>query len=472
VPRLEALEDRTLPTAYTFTLVADTSGSLFDLEGAPSINPSGTVAFRGVMRDTGVRGVYTGKGGPLTTIADTSGSFDFLDVPSINAAGTVSFDGQTNTFFQGTYTGKGGPVTTIFANFNPFLSVLRLPFLGPSINASGTVAFDVFTTMGIQGIYTGKGGPLTTIADTSGSFIDFSSPAINASGTVAFIGATSTGGGIYTGKGGPLTTIADTSGFDSFGLPSINNSGTVAFTAGLNTGGTGIFTGKGGPLTTIVTNTSPSSPFSAFGDPSINTSGAVAFIAELRGGGKGIYTWPDAVANKVIQTGDSLFGSTVTETGLYSSIYALNNSGQIAFFARLADGREVIVRADPVVGPLLKAAPPAAPGEGSGVDALDGGTALSNGAQVDGSSALVVALAAPASTLAIAPPLSAQPPAALGTGIDSLGAVTVTTDAAAPASVFALEAPQPAQDLLFAAWADDAAAPAWPDRLDLLGPGA
>jgi len=47
--------------------------------------------------------------------------------------------------------------------------------------------------------------------------------------------------------------------------------------------------------------------------------------------------------NKVIATGDSLFGSTVTNLSLSSK--GLNNSNQLAFFALLADGTSVIGRA-------------------------------------------------------------------------------------------------------------------------------
>lgn len=51
----------------------------------------------------------------------------------------------------------------------------------------------------------------------------------------------------------------------------------------------------------------------------------------------GIYTGPDRVADKVIATGDSLFGSTVTDLAFDRD--GMNNKGQIAFTAHLADGR-------------------------------------------------------------------------------------------------------------------------------------
>ncbi len=166
-------------------------------------------------------------------------------------------------------------------------------------------------------------------------------------GTVAFRGRLAAGlfPGVFTGSGGPLTTIADTSGpFSGFGngFPALNDSGTVIFPAGLDAGGVGIFTGSGGPTTTIVTSDGPFLVFGAF--PAINAGGQVAFLGLLDAGGSGIFTGPDPVNDRVIAIGDPLFGSTVTALEFYRG---LNDAGQITFFAQLADGRQVIVRADP-----------------------------------------------------------------------------------------------------------------------------
>jgi hypothetical protein len=165
---------------------------------------------------------------------------------------------------------------------------------------------------------------------------------------VAFQASLDAGGqGIFTGSGGPTTTLYDTNGpFSSVAFPSLNDAGTVAFQASLDAGGFGIFTGSGGPTTTIATNVGP---FSGFSPPSLNNAGTVAFDATLEAGGRGIFTGPDPVDDRVIGTGDPLFGSTVT--GVFVGPEGLNDSGQLAFRATLADGRQVIVRADPVPEP-------------------------------------------------------------------------------------------------------------------------
>src|SRR5262249_58324216 len=87
--------------SYTFTKIADCSDDSITVpdSGGVSINAQGTVAFIGNL-NAGGQGVFTGNGGPLTTIVDTNqgfGSFGlfsgFGGRPSINDAGTVAFTG-------------------------------------------------------------------------------------------------------------------------------------------------------------------------------------------------------------------------------------------------------------------------------------------------------------------------------------------------------------------------------------------
>jgi hypothetical protein len=139
-----------------------------------------------------------------------------------------------------------------------------------------------------------------------------------------------------------IITNSDTSEFASFFSPVINNEGTIAFGALLDDGGIGVFKNTG-----AVTRIADSSgPFRYFYATAINNKGTVAFWADLDPGPFGIYTGPDVVADKVIQTGDPLFGSTVK--GLSFGSKGLNDQGEVAFWAALADGREVIVRASPL----------------------------------------------------------------------------------------------------------------------------
>jgi len=339
---------------YSFDTIADSNDG-FSSFRAPSLNASGTAAFAAGLA-TGGFGIFTGAGGATTTIADTGGAFPvFIGDPSLNASGTAAFAARRSSgvFFNnagtGIFTGAGGATTTIAER--SLTSFFKF-FGAPSLNDSGTAAFRaVFQTSpgaGGTGIFTVAGGARTTIADTSGAFSVFlGDPALNASGTAAFRASLDAGGsGIFTGAGGATTTIADTSGaFSSFSDPALNASGTAAFRANLGLGQRGIFTGAGGATTTIANN---SGAFSSFlGDPALNASGTVAFRANLKGGfNSGIFTGADAAADKVIALGDPLAGSTVAALDFFRD--GLNDSGQIAFLAVLADNTRGIYRATPV----------------------------------------------------------------------------------------------------------------------------
>ncbi len=163
----------------------------------------------------------------------------------------------------------------------------------------------------------------TKVSNTSGPYSVFRNPSINDVGTVvfeAFIAVDTPPTGILTGSGGSTTTIAEGSApIDVVFNPSINKAETTAY-AGVG--------------------------YTYFNsDPSINKLGTVAFEAELDAGGSGIFIGPDPIVDKVIVVGDSLFGSTVTE--LFISQKGLNDAGQLAFQATLADGNRAVFRADP-----------------------------------------------------------------------------------------------------------------------------
>jgi hypothetical protein len=353
---------------FTFTKIADDSGpfSFVDVSFGPEpvINNRGTVAFLTNL-DTGGAGIFTGSGGATTTIAiaNYSGPFGTLGMfdspPALNDEGTVAFlailnSGVPRSFFGGGLFTSNGGSTTFIADNN-----LRIaPFLGnPAINNEGTIAITAPLSGVSDLLFTVSGGATTLIADNSGPFSGFGSTAINDAGTVAFFASRDEGSnGLFTTSGGAITSIADSSGPFGFllGGPAINNTGTLAFSAFRDFqdfleggGGGGIFTSSGGVTTIIADNTGPFRTFGS-GVPALNDAGTVAFLASLDEGGSGIFTGPNPVTDKVIATGDSLFGSTVTSLSFNRlSSKGLNNAGQLTFFAQLADGSSGIFRADP-----------------------------------------------------------------------------------------------------------------------------
>ncbi len=330
-------------TSYTITTIASGPHQPTRVS-TPSVNNSGTVAFR-YETDGTSRDIAVGSGGPLTTLyAAPADFFSFPEEPVINNNGIVAFLGISTTpplYPYGVYTGDGGTPTLIADTTGNIWSFVNGGYL--DVNDSGTVAFratlDNYTDVLL---YTGNGGALTTIADKIAegfSEIDHT-PAINSSGTVAFWGRTgsipSNVDGIYTGNGGPFTLLS-VSTHALLGLyitcqPDMNDSGTVAFVAWNSAGGISIYTGDGSadPQETVST----SGPFASFSSVAINNSGQVAFMARLDGApsyAEGIYTGPDPAADKVIADDDPLDGGVVAALDFYRG--GLNDAGQIAFYA-------------------------------------------------------------------------------------------------------------------------------------------
>jgi hypothetical protein len=217
----------------------------------------------------------------------------------------------------------------------------------PDLNQAGRVVFHAKTAApDHQWIFTGEGGALTRIVDTGSRFAMLGeSPTINTSGTVAFT-ATATGGesGVYVANG-TVTTIATSDAmFADFGPGiSLTDTDTVVFRADLTSGQAGIYAAKAGQVTSIVVT---GGAFTAIADgASINGAGEVAFAATIPSGSTGIFVGPGAVPNKVILTGETVLGSKVVNVAMGRN--ALNESGQVAVWVELADGRQALIRADP-----------------------------------------------------------------------------------------------------------------------------
>lgn len=395
--------------AYNFTKIADTSSdSLFSQFDGFSMNDGGTVAFRANLNGGG-QGIFTGNGiVPLSAIAQTSDGFrEFSSSPSINNSGLVAFSAKqyamVNMFGEytlvhpsGIFTSNGVTTTTI-AQSDPFS---RYYFTGgwydfsgtPSIDNNGTVAFKalIASYYGSQEIVIGNGNSTTKIASGGGyrfGGIQVNNPLITDAGTVVYgtaesisypyPGGYSKSTSILTSTGITIahdSTATKPSGYDEKqmnwvmtttregtaivnsdgsstrlfnpSLLSANNTGRVAFGANLGDEQTaGIFSGNGTNTNLIADTTGL---FSKFGVASINDGGTVAFQASLDEGGDGIFTGSNPLTDKVIKIGDFLFGSTVQEISLDKK--SLNSSGQISFWAKLANGISGIFRADPEAG--------------------------------------------------------------------------------------------------------------------------
>jgi hypothetical protein len=369
--------------AFTFTKIADTSGSFTRLE-TPVINDSGTVAFSADL-NTHSPSVFTGNGGVLTNIVTLPpnpvvnfppipSDFSSVGVIDINNAGTILFERtDVDIPFQFTsfFTSSGGTLTSFGRVDDP----RRQSYGAYAINDNGSIASRSIETfigsitsasVDVTNNGTHKGGVSLMDRFESSRFLFFENPDLNKSDTLVF-GArlvnentpdqpifidglfTRTSDGIISPV---VTTNISGNPFSSsvFSPASINDSGTVAFGMRrldqfdnlISLQNDIIFTNNGGSSTTIADT---SGSFKSFGNPAINNAGTVAFFGTLDTGGSGIFTGADPITNKVIALGDSLFGSKVVS--LDFSTKGLNNSGQLAFLATFEDGTSGIFRANP-----------------------------------------------------------------------------------------------------------------------------
>lgn len=321
---------------FSFELIAET-GSDFLFVVSPAVNSSGTVAFRAGL-DAGNEAIYKSQAGSLTLIADSFGPIRTFSRPAINNSGTVAVEAGTGTTTAAIFSGNGGPLTAIADDVGPLRELSN-----PTIGSDGTVAFATrFDATDDYAILARTGGALTTLYDTTGPFNVFGAPSVNSRGEYAFVAQLDSGvTGYFKGDGGPVTTIVDDTNpllsAMSGASTDINDRGVVVFSAISAAGAQGIYVGDGSGLTLIVDD-------NVFDDPrlpSINNRGQVVFDA-LLGGGRGVFSGPDPVADKIVGHGDPLFGATVINAFLTDGGYSLNNRGQVAFFADLDDGRQVV----------------------------------------------------------------------------------------------------------------------------------
>jgi len=333
------------------TKIAETSATGGLGLSVPSINNLGTVAF--VDTTAGHTGLFTGTGGPLTTIDTTSnysmyspGNGGGLSV-SINDGNRVAAMVGVPQTPESIFSTTGGTLTHIAdGNSTPVSGVGTVVLSRPSIANTNVVAFTAYHSGGFagNGVFTGSGGPLTTVvinpnstsqlgvepfSSRNNDYLTYIAPPSGVSSTTASVlhdGSTST-----IGLPPPLAS--------AFAHIAINDVGMLAGTTIHGLSG-GLMVGNGTTTLLVIRSSlnDPSSPFATFDGISINHANVVVFYAS-GGTFSGLYTGPSR-GSKVIETGDPLDGSTVTSLAMGSE--ALNDLGQVTFWAKLSDGRQGI----------------------------------------------------------------------------------------------------------------------------------
>lgn len=231
------------------TTIASALDGLVNFGNDPAINASGVVAFDATTATNSVA-IFTGDGHSKKLIADSklNGLLRIgVGSPSINAAGTVAFESIRSDLGtpSSVFTGNGGPLTTIVTTSRTGFGA----FGNVAINDAGKIVFSAGLSNGVQGIFTTPGTPVDIVDTTTHpEFGFFGDPVINNAGTIADVAFlfSSIGIEIISGNAKGITPRTDPANpvFTNSEHPSINNHGAVAFYAFPNTGTTdptGIF---------------------------------------------------------------------------------------------------------------------------------------------------------------------------------------------------------------------------------------
>jgi len=333
------------------TKIAETSASGGLGLSVPSINNLGTVAF--VDTTAGHTGLFTGTGGALTTIDTTSnyssyqpGSGGGLSV-SINDANRVAAVVGVPQTPESIFSTTGGSLTHIAdGNSTPVSGAGTVVLSRPSIANTNVVVFTAYHSGGFagNGVFTGSGGPLTTVVINPNSpaqlgvepfssrdndYLAYVAPPTGVSSTTASV--------LHNGSTSTISLPPQLS--SAFAHLAINDVGMLAGTTIHGLSG-GLMVGNGTATLLVIRSSlsDPASPFADFDSISINHSNFIVFHAS-GGTFSGIYTGATR-GSKIIETGDALDGSTVTALAIGSE--ALNDAGQVTFWAKLSDGRQGI----------------------------------------------------------------------------------------------------------------------------------
>ncbi|HYE19163.1 MAG TPA: dockerin type I repeat-containing protein [Tepidisphaeraceae bacterium] len=320
-------------------LVGGAAGSKFTFFGAPSINASGTVAFRSQASGFSL---YTGLPGAIVPVAlsgaqapdlpaGTTFSIPDSRVP-INAAGAVAFASS----YSGTASGRGG-----FVHAGGASASVVLPG-DPLVGHPTGGTFDSF----------GTNGHRVLLADNETlAYHSWTSTFPNAGRFGVWAGPSKAGMTKAALSDDPAPTLPAGVHFNSIEYPVMNPSGVLAFRASLNGPGTtfydrdGIWSGPANDVRPVVRSDAPApgtaSKFYSFSDPSISRSGQVAFHADLDFSSpfdqsEGIWAGTAGALRLVARAGTAAPGTGGATFGYFMGDPHVNSAGTVSFASPLS----------------------------------------------------------------------------------------------------------------------------------------
>ena len=125
------------------------------------MNARGDSVFYG-GQDTNINGIFVGRDGTLTTVADTTGEFSsFQAYPAISNNGTVAFMAALDGGGFGIFTGSNSLTDNVISTGDQLFgsSVTFLSIFSQSINDSRQIAFYASLADGRSGVFIGNPVP-------------------------------------------------------------------------------------------------------------------------------------------------------------------------------------------------------------------------------------------------------------------------------------------------------------------------
>jgi hypothetical protein len=357
--------------AITFTCVADESttipagqwnGQLFStfaasgMDSPPGID-NGKVIFLGKPASGSQNGVFKWEDGAVRLIADPStprpggGSFSEFRYPSIQGGGYAF------SAYSGIYRTVSGVLTTVHGP-DDFQGSSR-----PSLDGS-SVWFHATTTSS-DGIYRWDSGSTTCVAEkgqATPSAPGFTFNILNCNvsggqGNVAFYassGSSYSCKGIYKFADGSLQRVADklmpapgdgAGTFNSFlNNPIAYDGQTLGFVASDSVRGYGLFLERNDILESVAVDGQPAPGGGTFDingyfDVGVSTDAGHLAFSSVFSGGTAIYTDLGGELERILASGDTLFGQTINS--LTMNVEGLSGN-QIAFLAKFTNGNSGI----------------------------------------------------------------------------------------------------------------------------------
>lgn len=299
-------------------VVASTGDQFADFSPyVPSIKDAGQVAFQATLIN-GSSAVFVDD--------ELRAQGEIISHPDIDERGRVCF--------YGTIGSRKG----VWLDDQPLHLSEGIGPLGPTMNDYGAVAFRSTGFPPVrksERIYVAGTDGVRIVAEVGGDITGFQGlPVVSSRGEVLYRADLHEGAAIFLEDREIVRTGAEFTELGRF--PHMNDSGEIVF-AGVRNGASGIYKLANGETETVIDTAT--APFESFRGALICEAGQVVYYATPAGGQLGIYRG----SKRLMSLGDEAYGSTVTDLAL--NPVSINRHGQLAIRIKLADDRQMILRA-------------------------------------------------------------------------------------------------------------------------------